>query len=104
MTNNGVKVQGVKSSNVNIKVNIFNISDLPAMRDTDVCSIDPVELVDIRDVTVNTSLPKEERLLNYLDQIKNPYCFKHGKTVVKVSFADTHVTLEDRLEKYLLSL
>ena len=79
-------------------------TSLKSMRDTDVRNIDPALLVDIRDVKVNTSLPREDRLLDYLSQIKNPYCFKHGKTVVKVSFADTEATLEDRLEKYLLSI
>jgi hypothetical protein len=74
------------------------------MRDTDVRTVDPAALVEYLDVTVNTSLPREERLLDYLKQIKNPYCFKCGKTVVKISYADTGATLEDRLEKYLLSL
>ena len=82
----------------------MNKLSLEQMRDTDVRTIDPATLVDIRDVTVNTSLPKEDRLLDYLSQIKNPYCFKCGKTVVKVSFANTEATLEDRLEKYLLTL
>ena len=80
------------------------ISSFEQMRELDVRTVDPAALVDIRDVTVNTSLPKEKRLLDYLEQIKNPYCFKHGKTVIKVSFADTEATLEDRLEKYLLSI
>lgn len=74
------------------------------MQATDVRSVDPAALVDIRDVTVNTALPRDERLLDYLAQIKNPYCFKCGKTVVKVGFANTEATMEDRLEKYLLSL
>ena len=88
--------------NINLNIKI----DLPfeQLRNTDVRTVDPGTLVDIRDVSVNTALPKEERLLDYLEQIKNPYCFKHGKTVVKVGFADTDATLEDRLEKYLLSL
>ena len=77
---------------------------LEQMKNTDVRSVDPAVLVDIRDVSVNTDLPKEERMLDYLGQIKNPYCFKCGKTVVKVSFADTNATIEDRLEKYLLAL
>jgi len=77
---------------------------LDHMRNTDVRTVDPAALVDIRNVTINTSLPKEDRLLDYLEQIKNPYCFRCGKTVVKVSFADTEATLEDRLEKYLLSI
>ena len=61
-------------------------------------------LVDLRDVSVNTDLPREQRMQDYLNQIKNPYCFKCGKTAIKISFADTTATLEDRLEKYLLSL
>ena len=77
---------------------------LEQMKNTDVRSVDPAALVDIRNVSVNTALPKEERMLDYLSQIKNPYCFKCGKTVVKVSFADTQATIEDRLEKYLLAL
>lgn len=77
---------------------------LEQMKNTNVRSVDSAMLVDIRDVSVNTNLPKEERMLDYLSQIKNPYCFKCGKTVVKVSFADTKATIEDRLEKYLLAL
>ena len=74
------------------------------MQSLDVRSVDPAALVDIRNVTVNTALPRDERLLDYLAQIQNPYCFKCGKTVVKVGFANTEATMEDRLEKYLLAL
>ena len=86
--------------NINLNIKL----ELLGMRNTDVRTVDPAGLVDIQDVVVNTSLPREDRLLDYLEQIKNPYCFKHGKTIVKVSFADTEATLEDRLEKYLLSI
>ena len=81
-----------------------DIYTLEQMKYIDVRDVDPDDLIDIRDVTVNTALPRDERLLDYLEQIKNPYCFKCGKTVVKISFAETEATLEDRLERYLLSL
>ena len=77
---------------------------LQEMREIDVRTVDPDTLVDIKKVTVNTDLTRDERQLDFLDQIKNPYCFKCGKAVVKVGFADTGATLEDRLERYLLSL
>lgn len=77
---------------------------LEQMKHIDVRSVDPTMLVDIRDVSVNTALPRDKRMEDYLSQIINPYCFKCGKTVVRVSFADTGATIEDRLEKYLLSL
>ena len=69
--------------------------------DMDIRAVDPAALVDIRDVKVNTALPKRERILDFLRQIGNPYCYRHGKYVVRVSFTDTDISLEDRLEAYI---
>ena len=66
-------------------------------------TIDINELADIRDVEIDPSLPQEERMKSYLRQIKNPRLYRCGDTVVRVSFADTDVTFEDRLVQYLLS-
>lgn len=71
--------------------------------DFDIRSVDRDSLVDIRDVKVNTALPKRERILDFIRQIGNPYCYRHGKYVVKVSFAETDTSLEDRLEAYIRS-
>ena len=70
---------------------------------TNATNIDRDSLVDIHDVRVDTSLPKRERILDYIRQIKNPYCYRHGKYVVKIRFTDENVTLEDRLAGYLRS-
>ena len=78
--------------------------DLEAMRNIDVRSVDPDSLVDIEGTKINTTLPKHERILDFIRQIKNPYCFKCGKVIVKVSFSNTESTLEDRLEGYLMTL
>jgi len=61
------------------------------------------ELRDIRDVHIDTSLPKEARIRDFLRQIDNPYYFRHGKYVVTVSFVQTDITLEDRLAAYVRS-
>lgn len=53
------------------------------------------QLVDIRNVKIDRSLPSEERIKSFIEQIKNPYQFKVGDTVVKVSFADTQNTVTD---------
>lgn len=59
-------------------------------------------LADIRDVSVDRNLPKEERIAEFLRQIKNPYCFKCGKFTVRAQFADNGVSLEDCLKQILL--
>lgn len=76
---------------------------ITSMKNTDLATIDRDALVDIRDVKVNTALPKRERALDFIRQIKNPYCYKHGKYVVKVGFTDTEVSLEERLAGYIRS-
>ena len=81
----------------------YTREQIEAMQNVDVRTVDPTTLRDIRDVKVNTSLPKQERILDFIRQIGNPYCYRHGKYVVKVSFTDTDVTLEDRLLSYIRS-
>lgn len=73
------------------------------MQEIDVRTVDPATLRDIRDVHVNTDLPEPERILDFIRQIGNPYCYRHEKYVVKVSFTDTDVTLEQRLLSYIQS-
>lgn len=73
------------------------------MKNIDLNTVDRDELVDIRDVKVNTALPKQERAIDFIRQIGNPYCYKHGKYVVKVGFSDTEVSLEERLAGYIRS-
>ena len=52
-------------------------------------------LVDIRDVKIDKSLPTEERIKSYVEQIKNPYKFKVGDVIVKVSFSGNENTISD---------
>ena len=52
-------------------------------------------LVDIRDVSVSKELPREERISEFIRQIKDPYSFKCGRFTVRASFAADGATLED---------
>ena len=56
------------------------------------------ELVDIRTVSVSKGLPKEERIAEFVRQIKNPYCFRCGDFTIRASFASDGVTIEERLQ------
>ena len=81
----------------------YTLEQLKAMQAVDVRTVDRSSLRDIREVKVNTDLPKQERILDFMRQIGNPYCYRHGKYVVKVSFTETDVTLEDILLSYIRS-
>ncbi|MCD8354137.1 MAG: hypothetical protein LUC47_07500 [Clostridiales bacterium] len=62
------------------------------------------QLVDIRDVKIDRSLPSEDRVKSFVEQIKNPYLFKVGGTVVKVSFANTQNTITDNFINMIASM
>ena len=81
-------------------VQMLTVSDLKKMQSVNPETVDRSVLKDIREVHINTELPKKERILDF---IGNPYCYRHGDYVVKVGFADTDVTLEDRMISYIRS-
>lgn len=58
-------------------------------------------LVDIRSVKIDSTQPVEERMRSFVEQIKNPYMFKVGGTVVRVSYADTQATINDNFVNLL---
>lgn len=61
-------------------------------------------LVDIRDVKIDCSMSVEDRMKSYVEQIKNPYMFKVGNTVVRVSYANTQATINDNFVNLLASM
>ncbi|MCB6199006.1 hypothetical protein L0P51_16670 [Acetatifactor sp. DFI.5.50] len=61
-------------------------------------------LVDIRDVKIDRSMSVEDRMKSYVEQIKNPYMFKVGNTVVRVSYANTQATINDNFVSLLASM
>lgn len=52
-------------------------------------------LIDIRNIKLDRNLGQAERVRSYLQQIKNPYCFKVGDVVVNVAYTEGGATLND---------
>ena len=64
-------------------------------------NIPAAELVDIRTVLVDKSLSKQERIAEFIRQIKNPYQFKCGDFIVTTRFAAEGSSLEECLERIM---
>ena len=63
------------------------------------------ELVDINDVVINPALDKKKRIQSFVEQIKNPLCYRCGDYVVKISFEeDNERTVDGCFEDYLRNL
>ena len=77
---------------------------IEAMKTVDPKNVDRSALVQRSSVRLNPDAPREDRLRDFIRQIKNPYCYLDGKTVVKITFPNTDTTMEDCLEHYLRGL
>ena len=45
----------------------------------------------------------EERMMEFVRQIKNPYFFRCGKLIVQVEYSDTDKTINDCLKEFIES-
>ena len=74
------------------------------MKNVDVRTVDRDSLVDVTQIVIDENLSKEERVAEYLRQVKNPYCFRVGKMVVKNIYSNDGVSLEERFEQFARTL
>ena len=61
-------------------------------------------LVDLRDVKIDRSQPIEERKKSYVEQIGNPYLFKVGDVVVRLSYSNTQRTLNEAFSQLIQTM
>lgn len=76
---------------------------LEGMAQVSIQGVDPGTLPDLLDVTIEGDTPAQ-RLESYLSQVGNPYCFRVGKTPVRITFSEGGKPLENKLKSYFLSL
>ena len=50
--------------------------DLESMKKVDLQSVDRNSLVDLQEISIDQSLPIEQRVKDFVAKVKNPYCFK----------------------------
>jgi hypothetical protein len=74
------------------------------MKNVDIRTVNPDTLVDMSEYKIDLDLPKNERMREFARKAGNPYCFKSRNIVVKVGYADTTATIDDRMESYLRTL
>ena len=72
--------------------------EMQEMAEIDIRTVDTSSLVDIEQVQIQTELPQEERITDYIRQIKNPYCYISHGVAEKISFTGK-CTLEESLSR-----
>lgn len=72
--------------------------ELLHMRNMSFDDVDPDEVPDIKDLDIDVTKPKREKIMSVLASGRNPYFIKSGNILVKIGFASTNRTIEEALE------
>ena len=79
-------------------------AELEELNKVDIRTVDTSTLADIGKIRIDRTLPKEERLLAFIREVRNPFCFICNGMVVKTSFSDTDESLENKLAKLCIEM
>jgi len=80
-----------------------SLLNLEEMRAVDIRTVEPESLVDIVKIHINENLEGEKRAEEFIRQVKNPYCYKVGKMIVKSSYSEGS-TLTERFQELVLAV
>ena len=79
-------------------------AELKELKKVDIRTVDVSTLEDIEKIRIDRTLPKEERLLAFIRDVRNPFCYICNGMVVKTSFSDTDESLENKLVKLCIGM
>ena len=80
---------------------MLNRSELNRCREIDIMACDESDLVDLQDISIDTTKSVRERIDSFLEQVRNPYLFKVDDVIVKVNFSKER-SLSDALASVFL--
>lgn len=89
-------------------VNKYNIEEiqekLERCRNMKLEAVTLDDVDEISSIKIDKRKPSEERILDFLTKVKNPYIFKVNGKLIRIRFSDTDKTAEDCLTNVLKNL
>ena len=82
----------------------YDKNDLDSLKSVDIRSVDKSSLVDLNSVHIDETKPVQERVLSFLQQIQNPYCFRIGDVAVKVNYKSGGPSFQQNFEDLLRTM
>ena len=74
------------------------------MEQVNVNAVDRSQLIDIRNVVIDTTKSCKDRINGFIEQIGNPYCYLDDGVVVEIGYANTQLSLQERFVSYASSI
>ena len=83
---------------------MIDLTTLKSLASADITSTDRARLADIREIKVDEELPADEKIAQFIGEVKNPYCFLVGDVPIKIRFKPQGRDLKNILSDYFVGL
>jgi hypothetical protein len=83
--------------------NMITVEQLKELSKADIRTCNKDELVDITTIKIDKSKPNVERIIDFIEAVKNPYLFKVGDVAVKLTFAENGESFQKKMENIALA-
>ena len=77
------------------------LTRLQRMKAIPIMNINADDVSEYHEIHIDKNADPEHRVMSLIEQTGNPYVYRDGDALVKVSFAKTGKTLQSCLEEYL---
>lgn len=77
---------------------------LERCREMSLDEVSPDDVDELADIKIDKRKSSNERILDFLNKVKNPYIFKVKGKLVRIRFSDTEKTADDCLTNVLKNL
>ena len=82
-------------------MNSYDRTDFEMLKSVDIKNVDKGRLIDLDEVQIDDTRPVSERILSFLQQVQNPYCFRIGDVAVKVNYKPDGPSFQQNFEDLL---
>ena len=72
---------------------------IESMKQISIKECDKEQLVDLSSIEIDGARSKQERMTDYLRQVKNPYYFKVGDVAVRLAFDEDGRSFQECMEE-----
>ena len=79
----------------------YDRTDFEMLKSVDIKNVDKGSLIDLDEVQIDDTRPVSERILSFLQQVQNPYCFRIGDVAVKVNYKPDGPSFQQSFEDLL---
>ena len=73
-------------------------------KNINLCDVNLDDVDDIDDITIDKRKKSEERIVDYLTKVKNPYIFKSNGKLIQICFSNSNKTADECLTNVLKNL